>query len=89
MIYRSVSQSRYRADSVNIPPRVFMESAMDQFEVDNLKVTPLAVKRILYKDIPMEAELLKIGRKQKQILKQVRERHFAHSKLSQRSVNVL
>ena len=61
------------ADSVNIPPRVFMESAMDQFEVDNLKVTPLAVKRILYKDMPMEAELLKIGRKQKQILKQVME----------------
>jgi len=59
------------ADKVNIPPRVFMESAMDIFEYDNLKVTPLAVKKILYKDMPMEAELLKIGRKQKQVLQEV------------------
>ena len=33
-----------------IPPRQFIESTNDMFEIDNMKVSPLVVKNILYRN---------------------------------------
>ena len=56
-----------------IPPRQFIESTNDMFEIDNMKVSPLVVRNILYKDADPAAQLKKIGNKQKQLMKQVME----------------
>jgi len=54
-----------------IPPRQFMESTNFQFEVDNKKLAPLVLKGILYKSLPIEGQLMKLGRKHKQIMQEV------------------
>ena len=56
-----------------IPPRQFIESTNDMFEIDNMKVSPLVVKNILYKNADPAAQLKKIGNKQKQLMKQIME----------------
>ena len=56
-----------------IPPRQFIESTNDMFEIDNMKVSPLVVKNILYKNADPMVQLKKIGNKQKQLMKQVME----------------
>ena len=56
-----------------IPPRQFIESTNDMFEIDNMKVSPLVVKNILYKNADPMVQLKKIGNKQKQLMKQIME----------------
>ena len=56
-----------------IPPRQFIESTNDMFEIDNMKVSPLVVKNILYKNADPMSQLKKIGNKQKQLMKQIME----------------
>lgn len=56
-----------------IPPRQFIESTNDMFEIDNMKVSPFAVRNILYKNADPATQLKKIGNKQKQLMKQVME----------------
>lgn len=56
-----------------IPPRQFIESTNDMFEIDNMSVAPLAIKNILYKNADPSAQLKKIGNKQKRLMKQVME----------------
>ena len=56
-----------------IPPRQFIESTNDMFEIDNMKVSPLVVRNILYKNADPTTQLKKIGNKQKQLMKQVME----------------
>lgn len=56
-----------------IPPRQFIESTNDMFEIDNMKVSPLVVRNILYKNADPMVQLKKIGNKQKQLMKQVME----------------
>ena len=50
-----------------IPPRQFIESTNDMFEIDNMKVSPLVVKNILYRNADPMVQLKKIGNKQKQL----------------------
>ena len=61
------------ADKVNIPPRNFMDSTNYQFGVDNMKVTPLAVKKILYKNASPESVLKTVGNKQKKLMQEIVE----------------
>ncbi len=61
------------ADKVNIPPRNFMDSTNYQFGVDNMKVTPLAVKKILYKNASPESVLKTVGNKQKKLMQEIME----------------
>ena len=56
-----------------IPPRQFIESTNDMFEIDNMKVSPLVVKNILYRNADPMVQLKKIGNKQKQLMKQIME----------------
>lgn len=56
-----------------IPPRQFIESTNDMFEIDNMKVSPLVVKNILYRNADPVVQLKKIGNKQKQLMKQIME----------------
>ena len=55
------------------PPRQFIESTNDMFEIDNMKVSPFIVKNILYKNADPMVQLKKIGNKQKQLMKQIME----------------
>lgn len=54
-----------------IPPRQFMESTNFQFEVDNNRLAPLVIKNILYKNAPIDAQLVRLGKKEKDIMQQV------------------
>ncbi|NCB78608.1 MAG: hypothetical protein EOM41_01150 [Bacilli bacterium] len=54
-----------------IPPRDFMESTNDQFEVDNGRVTPLAVKKILYRGQAPESALKPVGNAQKRTMQEI------------------
>lgn len=54
-----------------IPPRQFMESSSDLFEEDNKRITPLVVRQILFKGADPTKQLMRIGRKQKQVMQQV------------------
>ena len=59
------------ADKANIPPRNFMDSTNYQFGVDNMKITPIAVKKILYKNASPESVLKTVGNKQKKLMQEI------------------
>lgn len=54
-----------------IPPRQFMESTNFQFEVDNNRLAPLVIRAILYRDAPINKQLMRLGKKEKEVMQQV------------------